>query len=104
MRVERNINTALVGCFSTCLCSTPRATAKEDSASLWDFYTFILYLYPGYLPPHALLLFLIIQNFYTKLHKTGYGVSQSIRIHLDTLQIALKVVARERVGEFGKTV
>lgn len=40
MRVE--INTVLVGLDFYLSVQHPRAMAKEDSASLWDFYTFIL--------------------------------------------------------------
>ena len=40
VRVE--INTVLVGLDFYLSVQHPRAMAKEDSASLWDFYTFIL--------------------------------------------------------------
>jgi hypothetical protein len=80
----------------------PRAKAKEDSASLWDFYTFIL-LSLRELPEGALLSVSIIPDFYTTLQKNRPRCF-SIRIHFDTLQIELKVIARERDGEFGKTV
>ena len=100
MRVE--INTVLVGLDFYLSVQHPRAMVKEDSASLWDFCTFI-FVSLRELPSGAFLSVSIIPDFYATLQKNRSGCF-SIRIHFDTLQIELKVVARERDGEFDKTV